>query len=819
MKLYKKLLPVLFCLLILSGCATPSFDESVPVSSPTETAPSAEQEITVPTVTPSGFREEDIKTDTTVDTTVAETTPAIPAEENPPAQPTVSPTKKPDPTQAPTNNPTATPAPTNKLTATPVPTETPAKEEDPEPSEPVPQFSKEGGFYKNDFKLTLSSPVGGTVYYTLDGTDPRTSDTARRYTSEIEIYNNTNDPNIYSVITDISLNTYYPPDFNVDKGINVKAVIKYADGTYSPVATNSYFVGKTASYYTNLRVISIVTDADNLFNPDTGAYMVGTSYYAWKNSNDYVPYDPSDVQNPTNYNRDGKESEFPVTIQIFEEGKAVFTTDVGARISGNWSRSSHQKSIRLYARKELSGESKMKYAFFEDLFNYEGKLIKKFDKVTLRNGGGDSLLHFRDAFIQDVAKDLAVDIMASEPYIMFLNGEFWGFYMLREKPEDYYIKSHYGIDDKDVTVIKNGSLDSGEWENLEAYRDFCNWVTTADMTKTANYKKFCEQMDVQSFIDYMAVETYVNNSDWATGYMNNWMVWRSEIVDPSLEKADKKWRFILYDMDNSSGIWDGDSHSPYYDSLGAIGVEWSDFNLPAMLRNLCTNKDFKEAFYKGYLNVIENTFAYDKVKAMLEEYVSSYKAATKATQYRYNSGWAADSYDKNATSFLKFFEVRPKYAKEYLEIYCGLKEWEDPTTVNGSREYPPSEWWYWGGAEFSVDYGKEEFHAHVPAVLPNTWEAQAGASGLAFEAGARYRVSFDASCNGSGEFQVIVNRYDGSGYPTIVVDDLTLTKDIAHYDCDFIMTLDSNTDFSLCFNFGGSTGDFVVKNVTVSELK
>ena len=69
------------------------------------------------------------------------------------------------------------------------------------------------------------------------------------------------------------------------------------------------------------------------------------------------------------------------------------------------------------------------------------------------------------------------------------------------------------------------------------------------MLKEENYQKFCEQMDVNSFADYMAIETYVGNTDWAYGYLNNWMVWRSNLMDENLPKADKRWRFILYDVE------------------------------------------------------------------------------------------------------------------------------------------------------------------------------------------------------------------------------------------------------------------------------
>ena len=144
----------------------------------------------------------------------------------------------------------------------------------------VPVFSKNGGFYKTAFNLTLSSDEG-IVYYTTDGSDPRNSETAQKYTEEIKIYDNTKEPNVYSAVKDITLNGYNPPDFYVDKGINIRAVVRFSDGTYGPVVTNSYFVYKKAAYYTDFKVISMVTDADYLFHPDTGAYMVGSGYYDW----------------------------------------------------------------------------------------------------------------------------------------------------------------------------------------------------------------------------------------------------------------------------------------------------------------------------------------------------------------------------------------------------------------------------------------------------------------------------------------------------------------------------------------------------------
>lgn len=688
-----------------------------------------------------------------------------------------------------------------------------------EPAEPeiISLFSEPGGFYKKKFDLTLTSPEGKEIYYTLDGSDPRTSETAKLYKKEISIYNNTNDDNVYSAIRDISISEYWPPEKKVDKGIIVCAVEKNADGTFGEVETQSYFIRKTASYYDDFKVISMVTDADYLFDPDTGVYMVGSFYYEWKNSDEYVELHESDVLNPTNYNRDGKETEFPVNIQVFDKGTAVYSANVGARISGNWTRSGFQKSFRLYARKEY-GTSKMKYPFISSLTDINGEVIEKFDKVTLWCGGNDNVLKFRDAFVQDLARDLNVDIMEAEPYILFLNGEFWGFYLLREKAEDYYLQTHYGIDEKELTVVKNGELDGGEEENFEAYREFSIWAATADMTKEENYKKFCEQMDVQNFMDYMTVETFMVNNDWANGGLNNWIVWRSETTNPDIPKADGKWRFILYDLDQTAGIWNSEGSSYRRNFISEMCSDELDFSFPDMLKNLCNNEEFRQAFYENYLHIMDTTFSMERVNMLLDSYKKTYGLAIKDTHSRFGMDWAAWSFDGEIENVRGFFHKRPKYAKQQLENYLGI---QSETTDSSLENMVPdvSEWYHYGWAEIWKDYIENALHVNAFAEMENSWDIQAGAPGLSLESGATYKLTFEASCSNPAVMKVNINRFDGVGYPTFKVLRPELTKDLTKYEVEFTFDMETNTDWQLCFDFGAGAGEYVVKNVTMQKIK
>ena len=720
-----------------------------------------------------------------------------------------------------TSSPGETATGTPTVTSAPDTSETvPPAEATPLPPDPLapPQFSAEGGFYDELFNLTLSSAPGNTVYYTLDGSDPRTSDTAMEYTSGILIYDNTDEPNVYSALKDITLYDYNPPKFNVDKGIVIRAVAKTPEGEYGEPAINSYFVGKTEDYYSDMRVISMVTDGDYLFNPDTGAYMVGSDYYEWLYSDDYEQKDAGDVGNPTNYNKDGRESEFPVTIQVFENGKSAYTADVGARISGNWSRGFVQKSIRLYAREEY-GTKKMKYAFFEGLTDINGNPIDKFDKVTLWNGGNDAeTLHFRDAFIQDAAKDLAVDTMASEPYLLFINGEFWGFYLLREKVEDDYIRSHYGIDKADVAVIKNGSLDSGTEEDHSDYWNICHLVTESDMTLDENYEEFCSSIDLQSFMDYMAVETYVNNNDWANGYTNNWIVWRSKTVHPDIPEADGKWRFVFYDLDISSGLYGSTETSFRYDSLNTNSVDGSNFNLPAMLRSLIKNDTFRQAFYDNYNRIIDTTFAPDIVAAKLNQYTDAYKEATQAGYLRFGLEWAANGYDSNIADLRTFFERRPTYAKRYLDAFVG-KESDFTESYSENMLSDTVTWSYYGDADFHADASDNSFRVSVPQVTKNSWDIQSQSRKLTLEKGCEYKLSFDASSSENSKLELGGNRRDGDDWPNCFWDSKQLTTELEHYETYFIMEQNTHPDWKIYFNFGSGTGEYVIKNATLTKVE
>ncbi len=679
-----------------------------------------------------------------------------------------------------------------------------------------PFFSVEGGFYDAQFNLELTDTNGNEIYYTLDGSDPTTSSTAKLYTSSISIYNNTNDANKYSALDDITLYDYSAPSNKVDKGIVVRAVCKTADGRYSKVATNNYFIGKTASYYSDFKVISLSTDPDNFFSDDNGIYMVGSGYYQWKNSSEYVAYDDGDTLNPTNYNKTGKESEVPVNVQVFENGKLEYTGDVGARIAGNWSRVNPQKSIRLYARSEY-GDSKMKYEFIDGLTDEYGNVIDEYDKITLRNGGNDNqYTHFRDALIHQLCEGTSVALQGTEPCIVFIDGEFWGFYFIRERLESDYVESHYGVDKDNVTVIKNGLLDEGSADVAQEYDDFLNWASSADMSNDANYQKVCDTIDIDSFMDYIAIETYINNADWATDYMNNWMMWRANTTDASNAYADGKWRFMLFDTEFSSGLYNNGGTISGYDSINNLYTIPGEYNFVPLFYNLLNNSEFAEKFYDNYIEIMKEHFAPSDVVALIDEYVSLYEEATRATNTRFNAQWCNENYASEITILKEFFILRRNNAKLYLDnLYNIGPQMTAGSNIAGSV----SNWSYYGSGSASKSSSNNSFTMTTYSTCTNSWDIQSQTPAFTVKEGKSYRVSFQASCTTGAPIDICINHNVNNSWPNAFAKNgISLTSDLKTYTYEFISSSDTASDWRLCINYGNGAGVYVIKNLTVTEL-
>lgn len=522
-------------------------------------------------------------------------------------------------------------------------------------------FSAKSGFYPAEFLLTITSESGAEIHYTLDGSTPDAD--SPLYDGPIRIADRSAEPNRLSAYTNISPETgqskVYPPEEPVDKATVVRASAVDEQGGLHPAVTNTYFIGydEKASFYSDMKIMSLVTDEQNLFDEETGIYVLGKTHTDWKNSDEYDAGTP-EYSMPANYTQKGKEWEREACLEIFENGQSAIAQNVGIRIHGGATRSYPQKSLNIYARAEY-GAPKMDYDLFSGavLSESSGEAITEYDSFMLRNGGNDAqFARFRDRLNQTLVSDRKFLTQGMEPCILFINGEFWGQYDITERIDTDYIKAHCGVSKKDICIIKKEQLDAGPETAFDEWQALREKIAASDFSDPAVYDEICSSIDMQSFMDYVCAELYFNNDNWGR---SNMAMWKSTAVDPENPYADGKWRFIMYDTDYSAGIY-GEANAND-DSLTKL-ME-SDSFLGELLCAAMKNEQFYADFSAVCKEIAEVNFAAERVTAQIDAFSAEYHDSAAATLHRF---WSRDfsisdaemQFENEVQSVRRFFAGR-----------------------------------------------------------------------------------------------------------------------------------------------------------------
>ena len=554
------------------------------------------------------------------------------------------------------------------------------------------KFSAAGGVYDSAFDLTLDCGEG-QIYYTTDGSDPAVSDTRIEYKDKVEIKSREGDANVVSAVSPTLISGNFndidygekkyvcskdaPADDKVDKCTVIRAAALDKDGKYSKTSTETYYIGKAEDHIdglaesvkamnTPLAVVSISMDYDDLFDSKRGIYVKGDLFdeafeEALKDSSKNLDGELA-RRLSANYNQRGREWERACHVNLFEmspDGTSqLLSQDCGIRVQGNYSRSDLIKGLRLYARKDY-GEKK----FDADIFHgkatdKDGTALESFKTLTLRAGGNCAFTaKFNDTYWQEMSKSLDCSVKASRPCVVYLNGEYWGLYVLEEDYSDNYFEDHYGVDDKQVVIYKGDAetyssgykLDEGELPEGENedyfFKDLKSFFKThKDLSSKEDYEEFAKLVDTDSVRDYFLAQVWINNKwDWPG---KNWSMWKTAEVDESNEYADGRWRLMFYDMEfgGVSGQSDAFTNTVKEDNYKRYGLLDMDTNNPAVLcfAYLMTNDEFRADYNEKLLALSSGIYKKETLIAGLDRYESEYGPLYDQFFERYPDTGSAD---------------------------------------------------------------------------------------------------------------------------------------------------------------------------------
>jgi hypothetical protein len=395
------------------------------------------------------------------------------------------------------------------------------------------KFSQDRGFYDTPFSVTITTETTSAIIrYTTDGSTP-TITHGQLYTSPIRVSTTT------CLHAMAYKNGWLQTNVDTQTYIFLNDVIRQSSNGQSPgpgwPAQGNSINGQTMDYqmdpdvvndpqYADLiddallaiPTISLTTNLENLFDPETGIY-VNCGYYGepgWER---------------------GKAWERPVSVELIKpDGSEGFQINAGLRMRGITScgGGNPKHAFRLFFENEYDGS--LKYP----LFGEEG--AEEFEKVDLRcaqnyswNMDGASYNQYftfvREVFSRDLQRETSQPYTRSRYYHLYINGVYWGLYQTQERAEASYGKTYFGGDNDDYDVVKtnrswprsmeciDGNFDAYErlWQAcLDGFDTDLKYYKVQglnpDGTRNPAYERL---VDADNLIDYMLTIFYTGDFD------------------------------------------------------------------------------------------------------------------------------------------------------------------------------------------------------------------------------------------------------------------------------------------------------------------
>lgn len=448
----------------------------------------------------------------------------------------------------------------------------------------APTFSTAPGVYNDIDKLTVEINGSGTIYYTLDGSEPTTN--SKVYSSPIILSKTT-----------------------------VIRAMSYEDGKKtSEVITGSYIINENHT----IPVLSISL-APSDFNSVLGAGASSLTKQAH--------------------------------AELYEEDGS-FSIDCGIKLFGGSTRYINKKSFALKFSSKY-GENELEYRVFD---NRDATTYKS---LVIRSGSQDSAYSMiRDELATSIMDDYGtVDVQAYKPVILYVNGDYWGIYFLREKVDEDFVQNHYDVDGDKSNIIRiDGEVKYG---SRDFYLKLLYFVGNHDMSKKENYEEVKKMLDIENYIDFWIGELYTTNNDIVNlRYFNN------------TELDDGRIKMIFYDFDFAFYNY----HLDYLSwMVSPSGLSNHGYN-NTILRGLMNNKEFRQLFVERLSYNLNNVWSDENVMNRYKELKALIEPEMKRNQKRW--GNSMDTWNKECEYLETYIKKRRSYLLNSVQKYFGLSDKE-----------------------------------------------------------------------------------------------------------------------------------------------
>ncbi|MFH1120961.1 MAG: CotH kinase family protein [Bacteroidota bacterium] len=468
-------------------------------------------------------------------------------------------------------------------------------------------FSTPSGYYQSALNIEIGNPNGANsfVHYTTDGSDPD---------MESSVY--TGSPIL----------------------IPATAVLKaraYRDGVLpGPLKAATYLFGVDHT----TPVLSVITDNDNLY----GAGGIFDNWWTdWERSA-YMDY-------------------FDSTHQL------IFSQRAGMQVDGGWggSRYQPQHSFRLEPGDGVLGDGPVEYALIP-----ERPDRTTYSKFYLRNGSNQYLtLPYKDATqVTSMGKGTHNYYSAWRPVSVYINGEYFGLYELREKFDAEYFGTLEGADQDDITILSQSAWYGGILRAVEGTAEpfYTSWqaVNNLNPEDPDFWNQADQYFDLTWYTDYIIGESWMSNTDWP---WNNIKIYRSDVTG-------NRWKYCL--IDQELALQPNGWTDIYTDHISyMLGQDPSIPHIGIWLKGMQNNR-FRNYFINRFADLMNSNYLFENISAIEQNMFE----LTREEMYNEFMRWGDPnnipgqmmSFTGNHLTLQQQFLMRTEQVRNHIQSNLGL---------------------------------------------------------------------------------------------------------------------------------------------------
>jgi hypothetical protein len=447
-----------------------------------------------------------------------------------------------------------------------------------------PIFSLPSGVYPQAQQITISSGSlqNVSIYYTTNGDEPTTS--SALYTGE-------------SI------------DITTSTALRARA---YAPGFIpSKISAASYLIG--VSHHTP--ILSVIVDNDHLYG-SSGIFE------HWQHD----------------WEKFAQMSFFDSTALH----QIVFEKDVAMQIDGGGggSRYPPKHSFRLEMGKSALGETDVSYPV---LSNRPERT--EYNRLYFRNGSNYWIkLPYKDGcLVELMANNTKSYYSAMRPVSVYLNGEYFGLYEMREKLDQQYYEIYDNQQDQEIDLLSVSIWNNSVLKAIEgSHEDFLIHVSQIENLSPSS-PTFLDEMgslfDLENLTDYIIGQSWISNSDWP---QNNIKIHRSQATN-------NRWRFSTVDLElslNPEGLTNCQSNGLHR----ALTYHPNTYLTP--WRRCMQNTDYFNSFVSRFADLMNTNYRIERLLEVEERYYQEWRLEMPNEYARWIGeahveGWMAGFFDRH----------------------------------------------------------------------------------------------------------------------------------------------------------------------------